>query len=99
MIQSTSQVDPTIGQMLDGISNSVRNQQVDNWSQTMGNILAITGGQKQESSVLIEKYENGIINKDFNIKKNDGASIGTPNGAPKETEQRSLPAKPPAPSY
>jgi RHS repeat-associated protein len=95
MIESTSQIDPAVAQTLSGMSKSIRNQQVDNWSQTMGNILKATGGKKAEASVYIETYENGVFNKDFKKKKDDGFSIGAPNGDPKSVEQRTLPATEP----
>jgi hypothetical protein len=66
-----------------------------NWSETLGNILKITGGEKKDASVYIETYENGVLNKDFTPKKDNGFSIGTSNGTSKKIEQRELPATPP----
>ncbi len=96
MIESNSQIDPAIAQIVSGFTDVIRNQQIDTWSQTMGNILKVTGGEKQESSAYIETYENGVLNKDFRPIKNNPSKIGEPIKDPKKVEQKALPATPPA---
>ena len=63
----------------------------------MGNIIKITGGEKQQSSVYIETYENGIyFEHDYDHTDNCETSLGTPaaNETPKNVEQKNLPATP-----
>jgi len=98
MIESTSQIDPAVGQLISGISDNIRNQQMDTWSQTMGNVLKITGGEKKQSDVYVETYENyeeGGQSNDFKPINDNPNTIGKPIKFPKKTEQRDLPATPP----
>lgn len=95
MIESSSQIDPAVGQMISGLTENIRNQQMDNWSQTMGNIVGAVGGEKLESSVYYETYENGVLNKDYKPVKNNPFKIGEPVKDPKEIGERKLPATAP----
>lgn len=98
MIESNSQIDPSIAQIISGFTDNIRDQQRDTWSQTLGNILKIAGGEKQQSNVYIETYENyeeGNKSNDFKPIKDNPNKIGVPTKAPKNIEQKELPATPP----
>lgn len=95
MIESMSQINPEIAQTIDVLSNTIRNDQIDNWSQTLANILSYIGGEKLEASAFIETYDNDLLYKDFKIIKNDEFSIGSPINHPKKIEQIKLPLSSP----
>ena len=92
MIESTSQVDPMIAQILSIGSDFVREDQIDNWNQTFGNILKYVGGEKEQADVLIETYGNS--SGDFEIERNNPNSIGKPTGTPNTIEHKDLSADP-----
>jgi hypothetical protein len=78
MIESNSQIAPTLAIVISGFSESLRDQQMDNWSQTMGNVIQQLGGVKMESGVYYEHYNNTPFWTEFEPIENNPKSIGTP---------------------